>query len=159
LLWLFRRPLQTEENNNNNAGFKENASTTRTISTSKKRPYRILVVDDNNDILISTKKGLEDNGFLVDAFSNPFEVLSSFKPGVYDLLLIDIRMPQMNGFELYHKIRNITTDTKIKACFITAYDLYYEPLKKEFPGLNVGCFIRKPFELKDLVNRLNQELQ
>lgn len=102
---------------------------------------------------------MEGNGFLVDAFSNPLEVVSSFNPGISDLLLIDVKMQQRNGFELYQEIRKRTNDTKIKTCFIIAYDLYYEPLKKEFPSLNGGCFIPKPFELEDLVNRINQELQ
>lgn len=158
--------MQTEKNNNNkDAAYVESASTTTTttaISTAKKPPppsYRILLVDDNNDILLSIKEVLENNGFLVDAFSNPLEALSSFKSEIYDLLLIDIKMSQMNGFELYQKIRKRTNDIDIKTCFITAYDLYYEPLKKEFPGLNVGCFIRKPFKSQDLINRINQELQ
>jgi response regulator RpfG family c-di-GMP phosphodiesterase len=67
-------------------------------------------------------------------------------------------MSQMNGFELYQEIKKISNGRDIRACFITGYDIY-EPLKKEFPGLNVGCFIRKPIELKDLIKRLQEELQ
>jgi DNA-binding response OmpR family regulator len=152
--------LQKErENNNNHTTHESNTSITETTASANKSPYRILYVDDDNDILITFKKILEDNCFLVDAFSNPLEALSSFKPGRYDLLLIDIKMPQMNGFELNQEIRKKSKDTKIKTCFITAYDVYYEPLKKEFPGLDVGCFIQKPVEAKDLVNRINKELQ
>jgi CheY-like chemotaxis protein len=151
--------LQTEENNQNDKTSAGNTSITRTSATATKRPYRILYVDDDNDILITFKKILKENGFLVDAFSNPLEALSSFTPGVYDLLLIDIKMPQMNGFELNQKIRNKSNDRKIKTCFITAYDVLYEPLQKEFVGLDVGCFIRKPIGAEDLVKKIKEELQ
>ena len=152
--------MQKEKENNNNIITSEcNTSITETTATANKSPDRILYVDDDNDILITFKKILEDNHFIVDAFSNPLEALSSFKPGVYNLLLIDIKMPQMNGFELNQEIRKKSNAAKIKTCFITAYDVFYEPLKKEFPGLDVGCYIRKPIEAKELVNRINKELQ
>ena len=150
--------MQEKENNNNIITFECNTSITETTATANKSPYRILYVDDDDDILLTFKKILEDNHFIVDAFSNPLEALSSFKPGVYDLLLIDIKMPQMNGFELNQEIRKKSNSAKIKTCFITAYDVYYEPLKKEFPGLDIGCFIHKPVEAKDLVDRINKEL-
>jgi CheY-like chemotaxis protein len=122
-------------------------------------PYKILFVDDEEDITMSIKKGLEDTGlFAVDIYNDPQLALSDFKPAFYDLCLIDIKMPQMNGFELYQKLKKIEEKEDIKACFITAYEIYYETLKKEFPGLNVGCFISKPIEIKDLVRRIKQEL-
>jgi two-component system catabolic regulation response regulator CreB/two-component system response regulator ChvI len=136
--------------------------------SSSSYPYRILFVDDEADIIISIKKGLEDNGFVVDAFTEPSDALSAFRPELYDLLLIDVKMPQMNGFELYQKLRKKAAEgegedkkdiNNIKICFITAYEVYYETLKKEFPGLNVGCFINKPIEIKDLVNRIREELE
>ena len=66
----------------------------------------------------------------------------------------------MNGFQLYREIeKKMMTQDKVKVCFITAYEVYYETLKKEFPGLNVGCFINKPIEIKDLVNRIREELE
>ena len=151
--------MQTGKNNNNDATGDDKNISRKKPSAANNLPYRILLVDDNNDILITIKKGLEDNGFKVDAFSNPLEVLSYFKPNIYDLLLIDIKMTQMNGFELYQEIRKISNDRDIKACFITAYDVYYELLKKDFPGLNVGCFIRKPIEIDDLIKKINEELQ
>jgi len=84
-----------------------------------KRKRRILVVDDESDITFTLKKGLENSGlFEVDVSNDPLEVLSNFKPGYYDFLLIDIRMPKINGYELYDKIRDI--DSKVKSCFITA---------------------------------------
>jgi two-component system, OmpR family, response regulator ChvI len=64
---------------------------------------RVLVVDDEPDINLTFKTGLEAKGFIVDAFSDPVLALSDFKPGVYDLLLPDVRMPQIIGFELYER--------------------------------------------------------
>ena len=87
--------------------------------------YRILLVDDEPDVTISIKLGLEtqEKGFVVDISNDPIEALANFKAESYDLLLLDIKIPQMNGFELYEKIRKI--DNKIKVCFITAFEVYY----------------------------------
>jgi len=117
---------------------------------------RILVVDDEPDISTSIKKGLERNGFQVDAYHDPMNALSEFKPGVYDLLLIDIRMPKLNGFELYREIKKKNDHTKI--CFFTAFEVYYDEFKKVFPTLDVRCFIRKPITISDLVVHINTEL-
>jgi DNA-binding response OmpR family regulator len=138
----------------------ENNSKPRERTTSTKNlPYRLLFVDDNQDILFTIQNGLESYGFLVDTFSNPSEALSSFKPELYDLVLIDIKMPQMSGFDFYQELRKKATyGTEIKACFITAYEIYFETLKKEFPELYGGCFIRKPIKIEDLVTKLNEEL-
>jgi two-component system, OmpR family, response regulator ChvI len=139
------------------------STTKNSIRSASSYSYRILFVDDELDIITTIKKGLEDNGFVVDAFTEPSQVLSAFRPELYDLLLIDVKMPQMNGFELYQELRKkaAVLDNKkdIKTCFITAYEVYYEILKKDFPGLNVGCFISKPIEIKDLVNRIREELE
>ena len=132
--------------------------------------YRILLVDDDHDILFTFKEGLEENDdavvdksqlfggakIQVDTFADPKEALSSFKAGVYDLLLLDIRMPDMNGFELYEELKKI--DDKPKVCFITAYELYYEALKKDFPDLDVGCFMKKPISIEDLATKVSEEL-
>ena len=116
----------------------------------------ILIVDDELDITLAFKKGLERNGFLVDIYNNPILALSNFKSGFYDLLLVDVRMPKMNGFELYQEIEKV--DKKAKVCFITAFEVYYHALKEIFPTLEVGCFIRKPIEIDDLVKKINSEL-
>jgi CheY-like chemotaxis protein len=130
--------------------------------------YRILLVDDDHDILLTFKEGLEEEHDVdksrlfdgakiqVDTFADPKKALSSFKAGVYDLLLLDIRMPDMNGFELYEELKKI--DDKPKVCFITAYELYYEALKKDFPKLDVGCFIKKPISIEDLATKISEEL-
>jgi DNA-binding response OmpR family regulator len=134
---------------------------------------RILLVDDEPDITTVFSLGLEDNGFRVNAFNDPLQVLSDFKSGLYDLALIDYKMPSMNGFELYREIKKI--DDKLKVCFITAFEVYYEQLKKEFQSSvnttstspsspqsreekKVNCFIQKPIDVDELVKRIKEVL-
>jgi DNA-binding NtrC family response regulator len=119
---------------------------------------RILIVDDDTDILVTYKKGLEENGlFEVDTFTESEEALSNFRTGLYDFLIIDIRMPKMNGFELYDKMKKI--DNKVKVCFITAYEVNYEALRKIFPEPKLECFIQKPIEISNLIGRIKTELE
>jgi DNA-binding response OmpR family regulator len=118
---------------------------------------RILIVDDEPDIARALKMGLEDNGFVVDAYNDPLDAIANFKAGSYDLLLLDIKMPKMNGFELYNKLHQI--DEKAKICFITAYDLYYDEFKRVFPKIKVECFIRKPVSINNLARVIKDELQ
>ncbi len=152
--------MQREENNNKNRTSKEIFSMRETMTTKKKPSYRILFVDDDHDILFTIKKSLEHHGFIVDTFSNPLEALSSFKPELYDLVLIDIKMPEMSGFEFHQELQKKTTyGTEIKICFITAFEIYFETLRKEFPELYGGCFIRKPIKTEDLINKINEELK
>lgn len=117
---------------------------------------RILLVDDERDINTVVKKGLERVGFKVRAFNNPLDALSNFEAGSYDVALLDIRMPSMNGFELYKKLREI--DSKIKVCFITAFEMYEEEFKKLFPSYEVRCFIKKPIKLTDLIVEIEKIL-
>jgi DNA-binding response OmpR family regulator len=118
---------------------------------------RIYLVDDDPDIRFTFKIGLEAHGFVVDVFSDPTVALSKFKTGTYDLLLLDIKMPKMNGFELYREIEKI--DSKVKVCFITAFVVYYESLRDIFPMTKVSCFIKKPIEIDILADRLRAELR
>ena len=119
---------------------------------------RILIVDDDPDILTTYKKGLEESGlFEVDTFTDPEETLSNFKNGLYDFLIIDIRLPKMDGFELYDKMKVI--DNKVKICFITAYEINYRALRQVFPEPKLECFIQKPIEIGKLVERIKSELE
>jgi DNA-binding NtrC family response regulator len=117
---------------------------------------KILVVDDEPDITFSIKLVLETNGFAsVDTFNDPADVISKYnnQPGtVYDLLIIDILMPRINGFELYEKIKKI--DNNAKVCFITAYRMYFEALREMYPDYEVDCFMDKPFENEDLLGKV-----
>jgi CheY-like chemotaxis protein len=118
---------------------------------------RILVVDDDPDIAYLYKLGLERDGFVVDSFNDPLLVLSNYKAGAYDLLLLDIKMPHMNGFELYQKIRR--ADDHAKVCFISAFEEYHTEFKKLFPNLKEAeCFIRKPIELESLTKKVKSML-
>jgi two-component system, OmpR family, response regulator ChvI len=119
---------------------------------------RILLVDDDRDILTTYKKGLEESGlFEVSTFDDPEEALSNFKDGLYDCLIIDLRLPKMNGFELYDKMKAI--DNKVKICFITAYQVNYRALRQVFPEPMLECFIQKPIEIGKLVERIKSELE
>lgn len=120
------------------------------------RKTRIFLVDDERDILIFYKTGLEQNGFLVDAFNDPVQAVLSFKAGKYDLVLLDIKMPRMNGFELHSEIQKI--DGKVKVCFITAFVAYYESLKEIFDMPNIHCIIKKPIDIRNLIEKITDEL-
>jgi two-component system response regulator ChvI len=117
---------------------------------------RILVVDDEPDITLMLKKVLEGNGFRVDSFDEPSAVLQNFKPEIYDLLILDIKMPYINGFELYLKLRE--KDQHVKVCFLTALSELrdYEAYRKEvFPKWGERYFVAKPIENEELIRRVN----
>jgi DNA-binding response OmpR family regulator len=118
---------------------------------------RFLLVDDEPDITLTFREVLEEEGFKVDAFNDPHLALSNFGVDIYDVALIDIKIPQMNGFDLYRKLKSI--DDNVKYCFMTAYEVYYDALKKDYPGLNVGWFIRKPISPKELVREIKSKLR
>jgi DNA-binding response OmpR family regulator len=119
----------------------------------QEKKYRVMIVDDEQDITTIFKIGLERNEFIVTAFNDPLEALSKFRPGMYDLLILDIRMPGMNGFELYQKIREL--DDKVKVCFLTAFEDYRREFKTSFISLNeVKCYLKKPITVHDLIKHL-----
>jgi len=114
---------------------------------------KILVVDDDLDLTSLFKMMLELNGFEVDAYNDPLLALRDFKANSFGMALLDVRMPQMNGFELYKKLQEI--DNKMKVCFITAFDDYNEEFKQSFPELDERkCFVRKPKAIEDLVKHV-----
>jgi DNA-binding response OmpR family regulator len=118
---------------------------------------RVLVVDDEPDISLILKMVLEDSGFEVHSFEDPISALNSFEVGLYDLLILDIKMPEMDGFELYHEIRK--KDNKVKICFLTASEMYYKKLRnEEFCTLNKDMFIQKPIENEELIKEINKIL-
>jgi DNA-binding response OmpR family regulator len=117
---------------------------------------RILVVDDEPDITLMLKRVLEDNGFRVDSFNEPAMVLQNFKSELYDLVILDIKMPHINGFELYLKLRE--KDQQVKVCFLTALSELrdYEAYRKEvFPKWGERYFVAKPIENEELIRRVN----
>jgi DNA-binding response OmpR family regulator len=120
---------------------------------------RLLIVDDEPDITLTLRTILEQNGFEVVSFNNPLLALQSFKPRYYHLVILDIRMPDMNGFELYKHIRR--KDNRVKVCFLTAVSEFieYEQYKKEtYPKMGERYFIAKPLSNDELIRRVNEML-
>lgn len=128
--------------------------------TNKRKMEKILVIDDEQDITFSLKTVLEENRYAcVDTFNDPIDVISKYNDQtgtMYDLLIIDILMPRMNGFELYEKIKKI--DNNAKVCFISAYRIYFEALRDMYPDYEVDCFVNKPFENDDLLRKVASTL-
>ena len=102
----------------------------------------ILLVDDDLDITITLKKVLEREGYNVHAFNNPLKSLKEFRKDGYHLIILDIKMPQMSGFELYNEIRKI--DDKVDVCFLTAGEI--NPGDKDYQMISNKLFLRKPIE-------------
>ena len=102
----------------------------------------IIVIDDDVGTALFFKICLEDEGYQVNIYNDPNSLLEEFEPGIYDLLITDIRMPRINGFELASRIRIM--DSKIKICLATAFEEYYESIIKTYSDLSFKCIIRKP---------------
>ena len=120
-----------------------------------KNNNRILIVDDEPDLTKISVMALEHYGYKVDAFNDPKEALSKYKPGSYDLIILDIKMPEMNGFELYREIKK--KDNNAKMCFLTASELYYKEFReKEFRSLDRNLFIQKPIDNEELAKEINK---
>jgi two-component system catabolic regulation response regulator CreB/two-component system response regulator ChvI len=116
---------------------------------------RIFIVDDDNDVILTFKVGLENYGFEVYTYNDPVIALLNYKFNFYDLLLIDIRMPKINGFELAYEIRK--KDRSVKICFITAFEVYYEAIVDQYVELDFKCFIKKPIMIDDPIKRIERE--
>jgi DNA-binding response OmpR family regulator len=115
----------------------------------------ILVVDDEPDLTLLCGLALEYYGFKVYTFNDPQEALSNYKPGYYDLVILDIKMPKMDGFRLYDEIKK--KDQKAKVCFLTASELYYEEFRKrEYDAIDKSLFIRKPIDNEELIKEVNR---
>jgi DNA-binding response OmpR family regulator len=114
-----------------------------------------LIVDDESDVNLLFKMVLEENGFKVDSFTDPLLALQNFKEqdGMYDMIILDIKMPEMNGFELYRQLKKI--DDKAKVCFLTAGEMYYGVYTDILNSLNAKYFIRKPIDNEELVEKVN----
>jgi two-component system catabolic regulation response regulator CreB/two-component system response regulator ChvI len=117
---------------------------------------KILLVDDEPDVIYTIKNILEDNRFQVDTFNDPINALKSYRSNFYDLVILDIKMPKMDGFELYIKIRE--KDPKVKICFLTAiatFDQEFRKARSEVGRIIAEeCFIQKPITTEDLIRKL-----
>lgn len=131
------------------------------LSKANNNPPRIMVVDDEKDILSIIKRGLESkNRFHVDTFIDAENALESLKKkpnDYYDLVLTDIRMPKINGFELYRRIKESNPNMKI--VFITAFEINKDEFTKVIPSVDVLDFISKPVSMSTLITKLKSILK
>jgi DNA-binding response OmpR family regulator len=126
---------------------------------------RILIVDDDPDITFTFKKAFEEANrisgnkisFHVNTYNDPLLALSEFKPDFYDLMLVDINMPKMNGFDFCVKVFEV--DLNPKVCFISSALINQEALKEQYPSLSFGCFIEQPITIDNLIRRVKAELE
>ena len=121
-----------------------------------KTKSKILIVDDEPDITESFGLALEDSGFEVDKYNDPAVALAGFEPNVYGLLILDIKMPKMDGFELYDKVKKI--DKKAKVFFISAFDIDRAAISKKYSDLKIENFLPKPIQIAELIKRIETEL-
>ncbi len=127
-------------------------------SSQPQRHKRILVVDDNSDIVLTLRIGLEsDPTMQVFGFDNPVTALVEFKPDFYDLLLIDVNMPLMDGFQLAQNL--LRRDLNVKVCFITAGEINMNAAREVHPLKSIGCFVKKPISAEQLIKRIKAELE
>ncbi|MFL6348804.1 MAG: response regulator [Nitrososphaeraceae archaeon] len=137
---------------------RNNIGSTLSSTEDSNSKNRIMIVDDEKDIARLFAITLQDNGFIVDVFIDPLSALSNYKARYYDLLLLDIKMPNMSGFELYQKIKD--KDDRAKVCFITAYEESLNEFKRLFPSLEeVDCFVRKPIDIHNLVKIVKSKVE
>jgi CheY-like chemotaxis protein len=132
----------------------------------RKDPFlkKILIVDDDPDLTLTFKVGLEEyhyyhddkRKFEVYTYNSPIVAVREFKPSFYDMLLTDIYMPHINGFELCQTILELDAD--IRVCFISSAEVNIEALREVYPKVGFGCFIKKPVSIEYLVKRLSREL-
>ena len=121
------------------------------------RKQRILFVNDDTDTTAVMKVGLSRHGFEVETFVDSKSALQNFKAGMYDLILLDVVMKGLDGFELYNKMRKI--DENIQICFISASKSFYEKYKSLYPEIQNEYFIQKPVRIKELANSIDTILR
>ena len=118
---------------------------------------KILLVDDEHDVNVTIRIVLEENGFKVDSFTDASQALENFTAGLYDLVILDVKLPGMDGFSLYTKIKKL--DDKVRICFLTAADKeYYENLKKHYSSIKENCVIHKPVDNESLLELVKSVL-
>jgi CheY-like chemotaxis protein len=138
------------------------------LTTSKipENPFcrRILIVDDDVDVTLTFRSALEndsnnDNGiiFEIRTYNDPLLALSEFRQNFYDLMLLDINMPKMNGFEFCERILKL--DVNVKVCFMSGGEINHEALREIHPAINIGCFIKKPVPMDYFIKRIKAEIE
>jgi CheY-like chemotaxis protein len=118
----------------------------------------ILIVDDEEDIAELLQRALIRKGYQVTAYNDPSKALEEFQAGRFDLALLDIRMPGMNGYELLKAIKSL--DKNLKCCFLTAFEIRKDDFSEnEIPADSVDCFIKKPVHLADFAKKVSAILE
>ena len=162
IAWPYKHLFASQVNDNKRWTSYQKSASNSTIKEKKQEPFskRILIVDNEPDITQTFKSALEqeynNKKLEVHTFNDPLSVLSQFKPSFYDLLLIDINMPDMNGFELCTEILKI--DVNVKICFMSAGEVNHEAVRELYPTISIGCFIKKPIAINYLVRKVKAEL-
>ena len=160
-------PPLTDPNHQQNQGSLLDTIIETETKATPKSPYikRVLLVDDDPDITLTFKAGLDgryfgDGGkkkrFEVYTYNDPLLVVKEFKPHFYDLLLTDIYMPKVNGFELCEKVLEL--DVNMRVCFMSALEVNIRALREVYRNVGFGCFIEKPVSIKYLIEILATEL-
>ena len=116
----------------------------------------ILIVDDEPDITTVLRKGLENEGFTVRTFNDPVEALRRFSPHTYDLVITDVLMPKLNGFELYSKM--VKQDPRLKVGFLSGLEIHDKTYKLAHPESNIAFVLKKPLSVITLVEKVKREL-
>ena len=133
-------------------------SSSSLLSENPQQYKRILVVDDNSDIVFTLRIELEsDPTMQVYSYDNPVTALLEFKPNFYDLLLIDVNMPMMDGFQLAQKL--LQKDLNVRVCFMTSGEINMDAAREVHPLKSIGCFIKKPIATEQLITRIRAELE
>jgi len=150
---------QRPDSGTNNTGQVVSREKLESLSSNSPLHKRILVVDDNSDIAFTLRIGLEDSDptMTVHSFDNPVTALLEFRPDFYDLLLIDVNMPLMDGFQLTHKL--LQKDVNVRVCFMTSGEINMDAAREVHPLKSIGCFIKKPISTEQLVKRVRAELE
>ncbi|MFL6328492.1 MAG: response regulator [Nitrososphaeraceae archaeon] len=125
-------------------------------SNNNNKKKTILIVDDETDVNYTFETVLEENGFMVDSFDNPVLALNDFKAGLYDLVLLDIKMPEMDGFKLYEEMRKV--DNTFKVCFLTASEMFYEEYRRAYYSTMHEHYpiIQKPVKNEEFIKQIDK---
>jgi DNA-binding response OmpR family regulator len=110
---------------------------------------KILIIDDDNSITRVVKIGLERYGYSVDTYNDPVESVAKFRPGYYDLIFLDIRMPVLSGFDVYRRLKE--ADGAAKICFFTSFEINTDEFRKLFPDIDVSQLLLKPASIATMV--------
>jgi len=140
--------------NNDSILEKENSKNEDDNNDNGKPVAKLLIVDDDPDIVQVLKRGLQKSSFLVDAFTNPEEALQSFKSNAeaYCLVLSDVRMPRLSGIQLAKKVKEASPSVKV--ILMTSFEIRDSEFSKVFPSTHVDGFVQKPIGIKDLTKKI-----